>query len=52
METLALGPSFLAAFVEPGAWGPDFAATMEAYAHTAGMWLVGEDMPQETTGSP
>src|SRR4029079_18381830 len=24
METLALGPSFLAAFGEPGGWGPDF----------------------------
>jgi choline dehydrogenase-like flavoprotein len=48
METLSLGPSFLAAFVDPGAWGPEFCATMDAYAHTAGMWLVGEDMPQET----
>lgn len=46
METLSLGPSFLAAFVEPGAWGPDFAAIMDAYANTAGMWIVGEDMPQ------
>jgi choline dehydrogenase-like flavoprotein len=48
METLSLGPSFLAAFIDPGAWGPDFCAAMDAYAHTAGMWLVGEDMPQET----
>ncbi|QEC50678.1 GMC family oxidoreductase [Baekduia soli] len=48
METLSLGPSFLAAFIDPGAWGPDFTAAMDAYAHTAGMWLVGEDMPQET----
>jgi choline dehydrogenase-like flavoprotein len=47
MQTLALGPSFLAAFVDPGAWGPEFAATMGAYERTAGMWLVGEDMPQE-----
>ena len=47
-ETLALGPSFLAAFVEPGGWGPDFTAVMDAYSHTAGMWLVGEDMPQES----
>jgi choline dehydrogenase-like flavoprotein len=46
METLALGVPFLAAFVDPGAWGPGFSATMDAYAHTAGMWLVGEDMPQ------
>jgi choline dehydrogenase-like flavoprotein len=48
METLSLGPSFLAAFIDPGAWGPDFCAAMDAYEHTAGMWLVGEDMPQET----
>ena len=48
METLSLGPSFLAAFVEPGAWGPEFAAIMDAYANTAGMWIVGEDMPQAT----
>ncbi|HVW46656.1 MAG TPA: GMC family oxidoreductase [Solirubrobacterales bacterium] len=48
METLSLGVPFLAAFVDPGAWGPDFTATMDAYERTAGMWLVGEDMPQET----
>lgn len=48
METLSLGPAFLAAFIDPGAWGPDFAAAMDGYAHTAGMWLVGEDMPRET----
>lgn len=48
METIALGPSFLAAFAEPGAWGPDFAALMDAYDNTAGMWIVGEDMPQAT----
>ena len=46
METLALGPSFLASFVEPGAWGADFTEIMDAYANTAGMWIVGEDMPQ------
>jgi choline dehydrogenase-like flavoprotein len=48
METIALGPPFLAAFAEPGAWGPDFAALMDAYANTAGLWIVGEDMPQAT----
>jgi choline dehydrogenase-like flavoprotein len=48
METLSLGVPFLAAFVDPGAWGPDFTAAMDAYLHTAGMWLVGEDMPQQT----
>lgn len=48
METLSLGPSFLASFVEPGGWGPEFAEIMDAYANTAGMWIVGEDMPQAT----
>jgi choline dehydrogenase-like flavoprotein len=48
METLSLGVPFLAAFADPGAWGPDFTAIMDAYARTAGMWIVGEDMPQET----
>ncbi|ANS77979.1 Glucose-methanol-choline (GMC) oxidoreductase:NAD binding site [Serinicoccus hydrothermalis] len=48
METLSLGPAFLASFVEPGSWGREFTRLMDAYAHTAGMWLVGEDMPQES----
>ena len=48
MEALHLGPSFLAAFVNPGAWGREFARDLEAYQNMAGMWLVGEDMPQET----
>jgi hypothetical protein len=48
MELLTLGPSFLAAFVDPGAWCPSFTEVMEAYEHTSSMWLVGEDMPQAT----
>ena len=48
METLSLGPAFLAAFVEPGSWGPDFAGLLDADENTAGMWIVGEDMPQES----
>jgi choline dehydrogenase-like flavoprotein len=50
METLSLGVPFMAAFLEPGAWGRDFSRAMEGYANTAGMWLVGEDMPQEKNG--
>ena len=46
-ETLSLGLPFMAAFLDPGAWGRDFAWAMENYAHMAGMWIVGEDMPQE-----
>ena len=48
METLALGLPFMAAFLDPGAWGKDFAASMDLYENMAGMWLVGEDMPQES----
>jgi choline dehydrogenase-like flavoprotein len=48
METLFLGVPFMAAFLDPGAWGAEFAADMDAYDHMAGMWLVGEDMPRES----
>ncbi|SDG36639.1 Choline dehydrogenase [Limimonas halophila] len=48
METIFLGVPFMAAFLNPGAWGEDFTEEMEAYDHMAGMWLVGEDMPQES----
>lgn len=48
METLALGVPFMAAFLDPGAWGREFTSAMDMYEHMAGMWLVGEDMPQES----
>ena len=48
METLSLGLPFMAAFLDPGGWGKDFAWWMDNYENMAGMWLVGEDMPQET----
>ena len=48
METLALGLPFMAAFLDPGAWGREFTTALDAYENMAGMWLVGEDMPQET----
>ena len=47
METLSIGLPFMAAFLNPGAWGREFAHAMDQYDHMAGMWLVGEDMPQE-----
>jgi choline dehydrogenase-like flavoprotein len=50
METLSLGVPFMAAFLDPGAWGRDFSKAMEGYPNMAGMWLVGEDMPQEKNG--
>lgn len=47
METISIGLPFLAAFLDPGAWGREFTSAIDAYAYMAGMWLVGEDMPQE-----
>ena len=48
MQLLALGVPFMAAFMDPGGWGRDFTSALERYEHMAGMWLVGEDMPQES----
>ena len=48
METLSLGVPFFASFVEPGEWGRGFTEKMDAYERTAGMWIVGEDMPVES----
>jgi choline dehydrogenase-like flavoprotein len=45
--TMALGVPFMAAFLNPGEWGRGFAQAMESYDRMAGMWIVGEDMPQE-----
>jgi choline dehydrogenase-like flavoprotein len=50
METLSLGLPFMSAFLNPGAWGREFTTAMDMYDHMAGMWLVGEDMPQEKNG--
>jgi len=46
LQLLSLGVPFLAAFIDPGGWGPEFASAMESYENMAAMWLVGEDMPQ------
>jgi choline dehydrogenase-like flavoprotein len=48
METLSLGLPFMAAFLNPGAWGRSFTTAIDGYSNMAGMWLVGEDLPQET----
>ncbi len=47
-ETLSLGLPFMAAFLDPGAWGRSFTSALDGYENMAGMWIVGEDMPQET----
>jgi choline dehydrogenase-like flavoprotein len=46
LETLSLGIPFMAAFLDPGGWGREFTTALDAYANMAGMWIVGEDMPQ------
>ena len=48
METLSIGLPFMAAFLDPGGWGREFTTALDGYENMAGMWLVGEDMPQET----
>ena len=50
METLSLGIPFMSAFLDPGAWGREFSTALDSYKNMAGMWLVGEDMPQEKNG--
>jgi choline dehydrogenase-like flavoprotein len=48
LETLSIGLPFMAAFLDPGAWGREFTTALDAYENMAGMWIVGEDMPQES----
>lgn len=48
METISIGLPFMAAFLDPGAWGREFTSALDSYEYMAGMWLVGEDMPQES----
>lgn len=48
LETLALGLPFMAAFLNPGGWGRSFTTALDQYENMAGMWIVGEDMPQES----
>jgi choline dehydrogenase-like flavoprotein len=47
METLpGFGLAGVAGNTLPTAWGKDYAKVIEMYDHFAGMWLVGEDLPQ------
>jgi choline dehydrogenase-like flavoprotein len=50
LETLALGLPFMAAFLNPGGWGRSFTTALDSYENMAGMWIVGEDMPQLKNG--
>jgi len=47
LETLSLGLPFMAAFLDPGGWGRSFTSALDRYDRMAGMWIVGEDLPQE-----
>jgi len=48
LETISLGVPFMAAFANPGGWGRSFTSIMDDYPNMAGMWLIGEDLPQST----
>ena len=48
LETLSLGLPFMAAFLDPGSWGREFTSALDSYENMAGMWIIGEDMPQES----
>jgi choline dehydrogenase-like flavoprotein len=51
METLpGFGVGGMAGNLPGGRWGDEYAGDVEMYDHMAGMWLVGEDMPQEKNG--
>lgn len=50
LETLSLGFPFMTAFLNPGDWGRSFTTALEMYNHMAGLWIVGEDMPQANNG--
>ncbi|MDY8107827.1 GMC family oxidoreductase [Fulvimarina sp. 2208YS6-2-32] len=46
LETVSLGIPFMAAFMDPGAWGSEFSGALDQYRNMAGLWIVGEDMPR------
>jgi choline dehydrogenase-like flavoprotein len=48
LETVSLGLPFMAAFMDPGAWGEEFTKALDSYENMAGLWIVGEDLPQES----
>jgi choline dehydrogenase-like flavoprotein len=51
IETLpGFGLAGIATNLIPGAWGSDYTRIIEMYDHFAGMWLVGEDLPQQGNG--
>ena len=48
LETLpAFGLWGFASYSKPGGWGRQYASDIENYRNVAGLWIVGEDMPQK-----
>lgn len=49
IEKLALGIGFLSAFLVPGptGWGQKVSGALEKYKYMSGVWICGEDLPQE-----
>ena len=49
LEVLSLGLPFLSAFLVPGpsGWGRHVSSALEKYAYMSGVWICGEDLPQE-----
>lgn len=47
---VGLGLPFYAAFKHPGAWGRDYARSLEGYAYTGGLHYTGEDLPIQSNG--
>jgi choline dehydrogenase-like flavoprotein len=47
-EPLSAGLPLFALLAQPRGWGRRFTELMEGYERTAGLWLVGEDLPRET----
>lgn len=48
MELLPQGLPSFAQNVIPGGWGRERAWVLDRYANVAGLWVIGEDLPQES----
>jgi choline dehydrogenase-like flavoprotein len=46
LQTLGFGLPLTAAFIDPGGWGRGVTSALDDYANMAGLWIVGEDLPQ------
>jgi choline dehydrogenase-like flavoprotein len=46
LETIGVGLPLTAAFLMPGGWGRKLTSAIDDYANMAGLWIVGEDLPQ------